>query len=155
MTLIAWALISVLIVASMIDIAILEIPDGLSVAVAVIGAACFFIPDTLPWWDRLLGAACAGGPLLLIVLASRGNAMGLGDVKLMAAAGLILGWKLSLISLLAAVVIGAVAGGILLASKKKGRKDAIPFVPMLSAGVVCALFVGAPVLSWYASLLGF
>ncbi len=155
MTLIAWAFVSVLIVASMIDIHTLEIPDGASIAVLIIGVACFFLPDTLAWWDRLLGAACAAGPLLLIVLASRGNAMGLGDVKLMAAAGLILGWKLSLFSLLAAVIIGAIAGVILIAAKKKGRKDAIPFVPMLSAGLIVALFWGNAILSWYVSLLGF
>ncbi|MEA5002010.1 MAG: prepilin peptidase [Christensenella sp.] len=155
MTLVAWAFVSVLIVASMIDIRTFEIPDGASIALLVIGIACFFLPDTLLWWERLLGALCAAGPLLLIVLLSRGNAMGLGDVKLMAAAGLVLGWKLSLFSLLAAVVIGAVVGVILIASKKKGRKDAIPFVPMLSAGLIAALFWGDAVIAWYISLLGF
>ncbi len=154
MTLASWAFVSVLIVASMIDIHTFEIPDGASIAILVIGAACFFLPDSLLWWERLLGVLCAAGPLLLVVLLSRGNAMGLGDVKLMAASGLVLGWKLSLFSLLSAVVIGAIVGVVLIASKKKGRKDAIPFVPMLSAGLVTALFWGNAAIAWYVSLLG-
>ncbi|MEG0785281.1 MAG: prepilin peptidase, partial [Christensenella sp.] len=129
MTLIAWALISVLIVGAVIDIRTFELPDGISIAVLIIGILSFFIP-TLLWWERLLGILCAAGPLLIIVLASRGRAMGMGDVKLMAAAGLILGWKLSFFALFAAVIFGAVVGIVLLAARKKGKKDEIPFVPM-------------------------
>lgn len=154
MTPVSWALICVLIVASVIDIRTMEIPDSLSIVLLVVGVACFFIPGLL-WWERLLGAVCAALPLLLITLISRGRAMGMGDVQLMAAVGLILGWRLSLFSLLAAVVIGAIVGVILIAAHKKGRKDAIPFVPMLSAGVLLSLFAGDAIISWYASLLGF
>ncbi len=153
MTPVSWAVASVLIVASAIDIKTFEIPDGASIALLIIGIATFFLPGLL-WWERLLGAACAAGPLLLIVLASRGTAMGMGDVKLMAAAGLILGWQLSLFALFAAVIIGAAVGLILMAARKKGKKDSIPFVPMLSAGIFLSLLFGNTVIGWYLSALG-
>ncbi len=154
MTLVMWALVCVLIVASGIDIRTFEIPDGASIAILMIGIACFFLPGLL-WWERLLGALCGAGPLLLIVLLSHGNGIGMGDVKLMAAAGLVLGWRLSLFALFAGVVIGGVIGAALMIARRKGRKDSIPFVPALSAGILCAALFGDALIGWYASLLGF
>lgn len=151
-TLLVWMLISVLIVASFIDIHTLEIPDGVSLWIGAIGIVSFFIPDIL-WWQRLIGALVASSPLLIILLISKGNAMGMGDIKLMAAVGLILGYKLSIFALLAASIFGAVIGLLLIALKKKGKKDEIPFVPMLSFGILFALFFGNDIIAWYISLL--
>jgi leader peptidase (prepilin peptidase)/N-methyltransferase len=151
-TLVAWIAISALITASFIDFYTMEIPDGVSIALAVAGALSFFIPD-LPWWDRLLGVAAAAGPLLLIHIFSKGRAMGMGDVKLMAAAGLMLGVKLAFFSLFAAVIFGALLSIFLLGLKIKKGGDEIPFVPMLSFGIIFSMFLGTPIISWYLSLL--
>ncbi len=151
-TLVAWIAVSVLIAASFIDIRTMEIPDGISVALAVAGILSFFIPGSV-LWDRLLGIACAAGPLLLIHIFSKGAAMGMGDIKLMAAAGLMLGVKLSFFALFSAVLFGAAVSVILLALKLKGRKDEIPFVPFLSFGIIFSLFCGSPIIAWYLSLL--
>jgi leader peptidase (prepilin peptidase)/N-methyltransferase len=151
MTLVAWIAISALIAASFIDFYTMEIPDGTSIALAAAGVLSFFIP-VLPWWDRLLGVAAAAGPLLLIHIFSKGRAMGMGDVKLMAAAGLILGVKLAFFSLFAAVIFGALLSIFLLGLKIKKGGDEIPFVPMLSFGIIFSMFMGTPILSWYLSL---
>jgi prepilin signal peptidase PulO-like enzyme (type II secretory pathway) len=151
-TLLVWVLSSVLVVASFIDIHTLEIPDGVSLWIAAVGIASFFVPD-LVWWQRLLGSLVAASPLLIILLVSKGNAMGMGDIKLMAAVGLILGYKLSLFALFSATVFGAVIGLLLIILKKKGKRDEIPFVPMLSFGILFALFFGNDIISWYLSLL--
>ena len=151
-TLLIWVLASVLIVASFIDIHTLEIPDGVSLWIAAIGAISFFVPNLL-WWERLLGSLTAAAPLLIILLVSKGNAMGMGDIKFMAAAGLILGYKLSLFALLSAVIFGGLIGGFLLLFKKKGRKDEIAFVPMLSFGILFAVFFGNHIISWYMSVI--
>lgn len=152
MTLVAWIAISALIAASFIDFHTMEIPDGVSVALAVAGVLSFFLPGTV-WWDHLLGVAAAAGPLLLIHIFSKGRAMGMGDVKLMAAAGLMLGVALSFFALFAAVIFGAALSLFLLGFKIKKGKDEIPFVPMLSFGIIFSMFLGSPIVSWYLSLL--
>lgn len=150
-TLVAWIAVSSLITASFIDFHTMEIPDGVSVALAVAGVLSFFVPG-LAWWDRLLGVAAAAGPLLLIHVFSKGRAMGMGDVKLMAAAGLILGIRLSFFALFAGVIFGAVLSLFLLGFKLKKGRDEIPFVPMLSFGIVFSMFLGEPIVSWYLSM---
>lgn len=151
-TLIVWVLISVLITASFMDIKSLEIPDGVSVWIAALGIISFFIPGIL-WWERILGIFAASLPLFIIFLLTKGNAMGMGDIKFMAAAGLLLGYKLALLSLFSSAIFGSVIGILLIALKKKGRKDPIPFVPMLSMGILFSLFFGSGIISWYISLL--
>lgn len=152
LTLVAWIAVSVLIIASFIDIHTLELPDGLWIALAIAGIIAFFIPQPA-WWERLVGVAAAAGPLLLIHIFSKGGAMGMGDVKLMAAAGLILGIRLSFFALFSAVLFGAAVSVLLLALKIKKRRDEIPFVPMLSFGIIFSLFAGGPIIAWYISLL--
>ena len=151
-TLVAWIAVSALITASMIDIHTMEIPDSISIVLAVAGSLSFFIPGSV-WWDHLLGAAAGALPLLLLALFSKERAMGMGDVQFMAAAGLILGWKLALFALFAGVIFGALAGVLLIALKKKSRRDHIPFIPMLSAGILFSMFFGNSIISWYLSLL--
>lgn len=151
-TLIVWTLISVLIVASFMDIKSLEIPDGVSLWIAALGVVSFFIPGLL-WHERVLGIFAASLPLFIILLLTKGGAMGMGDIKFMAAAGLLLGYKLILLSLFSSAIFGSIIGIFLIASKKKGRKDPIPFVPMLSLGILFSLFFGNSVITWYLSLL--
>jgi leader peptidase (prepilin peptidase) / N-methyltransferase len=97
----------------------------------------------------LLGGLLFGGGLLLVALVSRG--MGMGDVKLAAVIGLVMGAVgLRYVGVAAgsAVVLGGV-GGIVALLLGRGRKAAIPFGPYLAAGAVVAAFLGEPLSSWY------
>ena len=124
------------------------IPDRLNLAVAVCGVlALFFMPGVTPA-ARLIGAACVSVPMFLLCLAVPGG-FGGGDIKLMAAAGLFLGWKLTLLSAFLAILGGGAYGAYLLAAKKKARRDHFAFGPFLCAGMVVALFLGEPILGWY------
>ncbi len=67
-------------------------------------------------------------PLFLITLAVPGG-FGGGDIKLMAACGLFLGWKLCLLSLCFGLLTGGLYGIWLLAAGKKGRKEHFAFGP--------------------------
>jgi len=70
----------------------------------------------------------------------RKEAMGLGDVKLMAFVGGLLGWKLALLAIVLASFIGAAVGLVVLAVTRERR---IPFGPYLSAGsLLAALHAG-------------
>ena len=76
-----------------------------------------------------------------------------GDIKLMGAAGLFLGWKLILLALIVGSVVGAIISLILLAAKKAGRKTMIPFGPFLSLGIAVAALFGEDLIWWYLMLL--
>jgi leader peptidase (prepilin peptidase)/N-methyltransferase len=103
--------------------------------------------------DALVGLGAFGGTLLLVALASP-RGMGMGDVKLAALIGLVLG-SLGLsyvaVAAAAAVLMGAVGGVGLMILTSRSRKDAIPFGPYLAFGAAVAVFL-APQLS--AAYLG-
>ena len=144
--------IGLLYVISRIDAETQEIPDGLVAALAIlalISVPCFNGPTLL---QRLIGAAAASVPLLLITLMISG-AFGGGDIKLMAAAGFFLGWKSALFALFAAIITGGAYGIWLLASKRAGRKDHFAFGPYLGFGCALAVFVGDLAVDYYISLL--
>jgi leader peptidase (prepilin peptidase)/N-methyltransferase len=102
------------------------------------------VPDA-SLWSALLGAASTAGFLLLVALLSRGG-MGTGDIKLGLVTGLFLGWPLGLTGLLVGVCLGGFLGIILLASKMKSRKDAVPFGPFIALGALIAVLWGAQIL---------
>ena len=90
--------------------------------------------------ERLIAGAAAGGFLLVAVLAYPAG-MGMGDAKLAAVMGLVLGSSVAP-AMLIALVTGTVVGAVVIARKgvNEGRKTAIPFGPFLAFGSVTALF---------------
>lgn len=72
----------------------------------------------------------------IIYLVSRGEWMGFGDVKLVFAIGLVLGYPLGLIAMVVAVWTAALLGIILILLKKATRKTALPFGSFLSASTI-------------------
>jgi leader peptidase (prepilin peptidase)/N-methyltransferase len=142
-----------LIAVSFIDLDHQIIPDSLVIIGAVVGLGMNIAGVETGFVDGLLGALTGGGTLLLIALIAlygfKKEGLGGGDIKLMAMAGLYLGWRMTLLSLFLAVCAAAVAGVTLLALRKKKRSDAIPLGPFLSLGIVAAVFWGERVLSWY------
>lgn len=155
------ALVSLLIVISAIDISHMEIPDGLIVAGLIVGGvqliASIFTPHFGAWHSYVIGFFAGGLPLLLIALvctyALKKDAMGGGDIKLMAFCGLIISWKLVITAYLISVVAGAVFGLVLMALNKRKSSDAIPFGPFLSLGVILSVFFGDALIGWYLGLL--
>ena len=80
--------------------------------------------------------------------------MGGGDIKLMAACGFLLGWKVVLLALVMGGFIGTLYL-IFLAIKNKGKVPRkVPFGPHLSLAVVICMFFGTPIINWYLALCG-
>lgn len=75
---------------------------------------------------------------LFSLLIFRKEGMGGGDMKLGAAIGSLLGPGLALLCFGLSVFAGALIGGLLIATRLRGRKDYIPFGPFI---VVCTLAV--------------
>ncbi len=78
---------------------------------------------------------------------SRGRAMGFGDVKLIGATSLLLGFPLSLVAFLFSFWLGGLWGIFLLLTRMRGMKSQIAFGPFIIAGAVLAYFFGAQFLA--------
>ncbi len=150
----AFAFLGVLTVVALVDADTMEIPNGLVIGLLIIAAAAWGCGLEPGWRERLIGFACVSVPMLLLTLAIPG-AFGGGDIKLMAAAGLFLGWKLCLVATFLAIVGGGLYGIYLLAAHKKGKKEHFAFGPFLCAGMAVALFWGEQILEWYLGLFRF
>jgi leader peptidase (prepilin peptidase) / N-methyltransferase len=96
-----------------------------------------------------IGLALYGGILFVVAVISRG--MGMGDVKLAALIGVVLG-ALGLrfvgVAAGAAIVLGGL-GGLIALAMGRGRKSAIPFGPYLAVGAIVAGLWGEEIASWY------
>ncbi|WP_231486422.1 prepilin peptidase [Candidatus Blastococcus massiliensis] len=95
-------------------------------------------------WPDLLRAALAGavsfGVGLVLALISP-SGLGMGDVKLAALLGLVLGWlgwPVVLLGFLVGFLLQAVLGLALLAVRRAGRSTELPFGPALLAGALVA-----------------
>jgi leader peptidase (prepilin peptidase)/N-methyltransferase len=107
-------------------------------------------------WTELqhaaLGAVLAWGFLLIVHLISP-RGMGFGDVRLSFLLGLFLGWldlRHVFLGLFLGFLFGSVIGLVLMALRRRGRKDHIPFGPFLAAGSVVAVLFGSQILGWYS-----
>ena len=120
-------------------------------ALAVCGAVSVLLSPA-DWLPHVIGALCVSVPMFLLCLVIDG-AFGGGDIKLMAAAGLFLGWQNTLLAMFFGIVFGGMYGIYLLAAKKAGKKDHFAFGPFLCAGIVIAMLFGGPVLEWYCAFL--
>ena len=106
------------------------------------------------WAGHIAGAVFGGGFFALLVIATRGKGMGMGDVKLGIPLGLLFGWPDILILYAAAFIIGSVVGLASIARGIKSRKSPIPFVPFLALGAAFVFFLGTGFFSWYFRIIG-
>ena len=114
------------------------------------------INDGFEWQkllNRVIGIFAVGGLFFLIGVISGGRAMGGGDVKLMAAAGFLLGWKLIILSLFLGAFAGVLYSLLSKLINKTKMRGAVPFGPFLSIGIVLSMFVGDSLIEAYLSIL--
>lgn len=149
-----WALLtSCLIVISVIDYNTLRIPTVFELIILLIGVIHLFL-DFENWLVYVIGFFTASLLLLIIALVFRAitgkSGLGLGDIELMACAGLCLGAYNIFIAMLIGSVLGAIVESIRLGiTKKKGK---FAFGPYLSIGIWIALMFGNELFGWYTQL---
>lgn len=144
----ALALLAALVAITAIDLERQIIPDAITFPGIVVGFLANLATARVSWLESVIGIGVGGGLFLVIILAS-GGGMGGGDMKLGAMLGAFLGWKVMLLSVFLAVLVGGVLAIALIASGVRGRKDPIPFGPFLAAGGVVGLLWGDGLLAWY------
>lgn len=101
--------------------------------------------------SQLIGAFIVSIPLLIIVIVTHEKAMGMGDVYLMAAAGLFLGMQGILVAMLIALIVGSVCGLIL---KRINGDSVFAFGPYLSIGIAVSAIWGNQIGEWYMNFTG-
>lgn len=144
------ALFSLLLVLAVIDWRTFEIPDGLNLAICLLGAAQVAL-DPGNWRTYLAGMLAVSLFFLLLWFVTRGSGMGLGDVKLMAAAGLLLGWR----RILLAMLLGSVAGTVLHPLRMlRGAERKLAFGPYLAVGIWLSALFGERLIAAYLGLFG-
>jgi len=154
--LIYFAFVAALIVITVIDLYHQIIPDVISLPGIGVGLLASLIVSHINFSNSLLGILGGGGSLFLIATGYqwlfKREGMGGGDVKLLAMIGAFLGWKAVIVTILLGSLIGSITGIILMITKGKDFKYAIPFGPFLSLGAVIALFYGESLINWYLHL---
>ena len=133
------------------------IPDVLTIPGLVLSFAFSFFPGGMAPLDCVLGIAAGSGPLLAAVFLGKyilkKEAMGGGDVLLMAMAGALWGWKIALTGIVIASFLGSIAGGILLLIGRMRKDRKIPFGPFLAAGLWISVLTINKLFAWYFHFL--
>ncbi len=109
-------------------------------AILVALVVAFVRPDGA-WWSFVLSGLGAAAFFILLGTLG-GGAMGGGDAKLAALIGLVAGFPAVLIALFVAFALGSVAGLLLIAIGRLGRRDPLPFAPALAIGAATAALAG-------------
>lgn len=143
---------AVLTIVTCIDMDTMEIPFVLNVTILILGIISIWTVGGVSILERMIGLFCISLPLFLIVLIIP-EGFGGGDIKLMFAAGFLLGWKATVIAFLIGLILGGGYGAVCLARRKHGKKDHFAFGPFLSVGLAIAVFCGTQLMDMYLEFL--
>ena len=152
---------SALIVITFIDLDFQIIPDRISLPGIPLGllAGSLILPDpfmradALGWKASLIGAV--SGFLFYYFIAFAGEkilkkeAMGGGDIKMMAMVGGFLGWKGVILTTFLGSLFGSIIGIFMMLFRGREKGSQIPFGPFLALGAVVSLFLGQEIIIWY------
>lgn len=115
-----------------------RIPNGCCMAIAFLAVLEWLTGNGIALTERILGSIVVSVPMFLMALCVRGS-FGGGDIKFMAACGLVLGWKVMLASALYAVGAAGVYAVILLC-RGYGTETHFPLGPFLVFGMVVNMY---------------
>jgi len=139
---------------TMTDVREYLIPDEFSLGGLLLGIL-FSIPGGFDSIASALIGAAAGFALLWVVGALgarmfKEEAMGGGDIKMMAMVGAFVGWQ----GVLLTVFLGALLGTLVFVPLSfLGQKRLVPFGVFLSAGAAITWLAGASVIAWYRNFV--
>ena len=141
-------LMSALLVLSVIDFRTYEIPFAINIFIAILGIIRLVINNENRM-ELIRGLFVISVTLLVLFYISVGKAIGGGDVKFMAAAGLFVGWKMIIL----AFILGCFYGSVIhiIRMKVQGEGKVLAMGPYLSMGIATALVFGNRVIEWYMS----
>ncbi len=130
------------------------IPDEFSIGGLLLGLGLSLVYGMPGLRDAAIGAAVGFVVLWLVAWlgkrAFRKEAMGGGDIKMMAMVGAFVGWK----GVFLTIFLGSVAGTLIFGPLALiGRKKDVPFGIFLALGAAITFLAGDAVLEWYRGYL--
>jgi leader peptidase (prepilin peptidase)/N-methyltransferase len=144
-------LFSALLALSVIDFRTFEIPFGINVFILTLGVVHLGL-DYLNWRHYVIGLLSVSIFLAILYYLSGGRAIGGGDVKLMGAAGLLIGWKLIILAFFLGCIFGSVIH--IIRMKLTKAEHVLAMGPYLSAGIFLSALWGDQMIEWYLHLYG-
>jgi leader peptidase (prepilin peptidase)/N-methyltransferase len=137
------------------DLETQRLPNVITLPGIAVGlAASVWLPPGV--LSSVVGAALGAGVLLVVragwKAATGVEGMGLGDVKMLAMIGAILGWRQVWAVLFLASLAGAVVGGALAISGARSLQSRLPFGTFLAIAAFVASLVGEALVDWYLTL---
>jgi leader peptidase (prepilin peptidase)/N-methyltransferase len=143
-----------LIVLFFIDLEHQLLLDVITLPGIAIGFLCSLLLPPGPLMS--LGGLLLGGGLLWGIAEAwfrlrKVEAMGFGDVKMLAMVGAFLGVKMVILTFVLSSLIGGVAGAALVATRRADMATRVPFGTMLALAALIASLYGEPLVAWYLS----
>ena len=127
---------------------------GLDLIIAGLLCSLFLPPGPLM---SLAGIALGGGLLWAIAEGwyrlRKVEAMGFGDVKMLAMTGAFLGLKLVILTFVLSSLIGGVVAIVLVATRRADMATRVPFGTMLAAAAMVASLYGDRLVAWYLATM--
>ncbi len=153
LTALQMAIVAVMIVITFIDIDHFLILDVITFPSIALGPVLAWLVGHVSVTDSVLGIVGGGGLLWAFAwtyekLRDR-EGMGLGDVKLLAMIGGLLGWQATLFSLFTGSLVGSVVGLAAVVLRRRQFDLEIPFGPFLAFGAVLYMFSGPELIDWW------
>lgn len=131
-----------------IDYKTKRIPDRCTAAALLMSMLSGWIYPSISLLERMAGGLTVSGVLLLLSAAKPG-CFGGGDIKLMAAAGIGIGWSRNLWAFALAVLTAGIYVGCHFLLGRKKREDSFAFGPFLCVGIIAAVFWGDYLTEWF------
>jgi len=132
------AILALLVLLTATDLEQRRLPHLLLDPLLVVAIAFVPVNPSVEWFSAVIGALAAVGFLGLLGLAIRGG-VAFGDLLLVSALGMLLGWPSIFVAIFIAALLSAGVGVVLLVTKRAGLQSYIPFGPFLVIGTVSTL----------------
>lgn len=136
------------------------LPDAVMLPLIASGLGLFIIRAIQTGWSLeqviaqfLLSLLPITGLYGLLLVVSRGQWVGDGDVLFGVFGGLVLGWQLALLAVFLANLLGLVSVLPRLLSRKLSKGEAVPFGPYLILAVFVSFLFGQPIIDWYVGFM--
>lgn len=143
---------SVLLLAAVIDGKWLYVPDRVPLIILLLSNVSLYASRLPLLGNRLAAAGFVGGFMLFLAVLTDGG-IGGGDIKLMTAGCLYLGFSRGVAAFFFSYVLAALWYIVPMIRGKLDRKDCIPMAPFFAASIMVFTLWGKPMIDWYLKLL--